>query len=647
MPNAHNDRIASGARNTSGAHNAIATVSLRGTLEEKLKAAADAGFASVEIFENDLIGSALRPAQVRAMMADLGIRCSLYQPFRDFEGMPGPLRQRAMDRAERKFDLMAELDTDRILVCSNCSPHALGERERIVDDLRDLGERAAARGILVGYEALAWGRHVNDHRAAWSIVKEVDHPAIGIILDSFHSLSRRIPSESIREIPGDKIVYVQLADAPLLDMDLLYWSRHFRNLPGQGGLDLPGYVAEILRTGYQGPLSLEIFNDRFRSTASRLVAQDGHRSLEYVRDAARRLLGEPTDIPPPQPPLGAEFVEFTAAGQDAVRLGATFASLGFSEIGRHRTKKVTRWRQGNVNLVINAEPKGFVKSYRIVHGPSICAIGVRVKDAEAVMRRAAALGIRAYSPEGRPGRMAMPALRGVGGSLVYLVEDDGAEALWAREFEARAQPEPGSDAETAARVRDIDHLAAVVHNDEFLSWQLYWRALFGLEGRDANDVIDPSGLVHSQALQSPDGKFRLTLNASDARETLSSRFLAQGMGGGFQHVAITCDDIMATAAETRARGAAMLEIPANYYDDLVARFGFDDAAARHMQQGGVLYDEDGAGNTYRQLYSRAFDKLFFFEFVERGGTYAGYGAPNAGIRLAAQNRFRAPEAVAE
>ncbi|WP_395397188.1 TIM barrel protein [Novosphingobium sp. BL-8A] len=623
--------------------NAIATVSLRGTLEEKLKAAATAGFESVEIFENDLIGSALRPAEVRALMGDLGIRCSLYQPFRDFEGMPGDMRQRAMDRAERKFDLMAELDTDRILVCSNCSPHSLGDRQQIVDDFRELGERAAKRGILVGYEALAWGRHVNDHRDVWSIVKEVDHPAIGIILDSFHSLSRRIPSESIREIAGDKIVYVQLADAPLLDMDLLYWSRHFRNLPGQGGLDLPGYVAEILRTGYDGPLSLEIFNDRFRSTSSRLVAQDGHRSLEYVRDAAQRLLGTETAMPAPQAPLCAEFVEFTATGEDVERLGETFASLGFAQVGRHRTKKVTRWRQGNVNLVINAEMKGFAKSYRIVHGTSICAIGVRVKDAAAVMRRAAALGIRAYSPEGRPGRMAMPALRGVGGSLVYLVEDDGAEALWAREFEARSVAEPEDD----AGVRDIDHLAAVVHNDEFLSWQLYWRALFGLEGRDANDVIDPSGLVHSQALQSPEGGFRLTLNASDARETLSSRFLAQGLGGGFQHVALTCEDIMATAGIIRGRGAAMLDIPANYYDDLIARFGFDDEACLRMERGGVLYDEDGAGNAYRQLYSRAFDKLFFFEFVERGGTYAGYGAPNAGVRLAAQNRFREPEEVTE
>lgn len=616
-------------------HNAIATVSLRGTLEEKLRAAAAAGFASVEIFENDLIGSTLTPRTVRAMMDDLGIACSLYQPFRDFEGMPGHLRQRAMDRAERKFDLMAELGTDRILVCSNCAPASLGERERIVDDFRELGERAGKRGLVVGYEALAWGRHVFDHRDAWAIVEAVDHPHVGIILDSFHSLSRKIPSESIRAIPGDKIVYIQLADAPLLDMDLLYWSRHFRNLPGQGGLDVEAYVAEILRTGYAGPLSLEIFNDRFRSNSAALVAQDGYRSLDHVRDAALRRLGRPSPIPAPQPMLGAEFVEFAADGVDSARLGSTLATLGFTLAGEHRHKKVTRWRQGGVNLVVNAEPRGFASAYRTAHGPSICAIGVRVKDKAAVLARAAALGIKAYSPEGRPGRMAMPALRGVGGSLVYLIDENEVEGLWAREFVAL-------DAEPDAPVnaRGFDHLAAVVHEDEFLSWQLYWRALFGLEAKAAQDVIDPSGLVHSQALQSPDGGFRVTLNASDARETLSSRFLGQGIGGGYQHVALTSDDIFATAQALRDNGAAMLDIPANYHADLAARFGFDDATIARMAALGILYDEDADGRGFWQLYSRAFDKLFFFEFVQRDQGYAGYGAPNAGVRLAAQTRFR-------
>lgn len=623
---------------THRALNAIATVSLMGTLQEKLEAAAAAGFAGVEIFENDLIGSDLRPKQVRAMLEDLGLTCDLYQPFRDFEGMPGKLRARAFDRAERKFDLMGELNTNRILVCSNCQPASLGERQRIVDDFLELGERAAKRGILVGYEALAWGRHVYDHRDAWDIVKTVDHPNIGIILDSYHSLSRGIPNASIAEIPGHKITYVQLADAPLLDMDLLYWSRHFRNLPGQGGLDVAGFVAEILRSGYTGPLSLEIFNDRFRSSSARMVAVDGHRSLDYVRDAALRKLEQPTTMPAPQTVLGTEFVEFTAEGEEAEQVKATFAGLGFGHVGTHRTKKVTRWLQGGVNFVVNAEPRGFAKTYRTVFGTSICAIGLRVANVEAVLERATALGIRHYTPEGRPGRMAMPALRGVGGSLVYLIADDAVESLWAREFTPVAPKEA-----VPTGVSGIDHLACVVHPDEFLSWQLYWRSLFGLETLAAQDVIDPSGLVHSQALQTPDGAFRVTMNASDARGTLSSRFLARGMTGGFQHVAMSCDNLADSSAALRARGASLLDLPGNYYDDLAARFGFDDAELATKAQGHLLYDEDAAGHAFHQAYSRAVDRRFFFEFVQRDAGYTGYGAPNAGVRLAAQARYRPAE----
>jgi 4-hydroxyphenylpyruvate dioxygenase len=624
---------------TMRALNAIATVSLMGTLQEKLEAAAAAGFPGVEIFENDLIGSALTPVEVRRVMDDLGLTCDLYQPFRDFEGMPGAMRARAFDRAERKFDLMGDLGTERILVCSNCSPVSLGERQRIVDDFAELGERAQKRGIIVGYEALAWGRHVYDHRDAWEIVKAVDHPNIGIILDSFHSLSRRIPSASIADIPGHKIAYVQLADAPLLDMDLLYWSRHFRNLPGQGGLDVAGFVAEILRSGYTGPLSLEIFNDRFRSSSARMVAADGYRSLDYVRDAALTLLGQPTAMPAPQTVLGTEFVEFTAAGDDAEQIKATFAGLGFDHAGTHRSKKVTRWLQGGVNFVVNAEPKGFAKTYRTVFGPSICAIGLRVANVAAVLERATALGIRHYAPEGRPGRLAMPALRGVGGSLVYLIAADATEGLWAREFTPTKAPA------SVPVVRGVDHLACVVHPDEFLSWQLYWRALFGLETLAAQDVIDPSGLVHSQALQTADGSFRVTINASDARGTLSSRFLARGMTGGFQHVALACDDLAASSTLLRDKGASLLDIPANYYDDLGARFGFDDAALADLAQAHLLYDEDSAGNSFRQIYSRAVDRRFFFELVQRDAGYTGYGAPNAGVRLAAQARYRPAEPV--
>ena len=162
----------------------IATVSLSGTLEQKLAAVAAAGFQGVEIFETDLITFPGRPRDVAAIAADLGLTITLFQPFRDLEAMPEPQRTRAFERMERKFDVMAELGAPLVLLCSNCSPLALPDRARMIADLHELGDRAAARGLKVGYEALAWGLHVNDHREAWSLVRDTDHPAIGLILDT-------------------------------------------------------------------------------------------------------------------------------------------------------------------------------------------------------------------------------------------------------------------------------------------------------------------------------------------------------------------------------------------------------------------------------------------------------------------------------
>ncbi len=167
---------------------AIATVSLSGTLNEKLEAIAAAGFKGVEIFENDLLSFNGTPADVRGMVADLGLTTITFQPFRDFEGMPEPARSKVFSRAERKFDLMQELGCDLLLVCSNVSPDAIGGIDRAAADFHELGERAQQRGLRVGYEALAWGRHVNDFRDAWEVVRRADHPAIGLVLDTFHAL---------------------------------------------------------------------------------------------------------------------------------------------------------------------------------------------------------------------------------------------------------------------------------------------------------------------------------------------------------------------------------------------------------------------------------------------------------------------------
>ncbi|HMH98252.1 MAG TPA: sugar phosphate isomerase/epimerase, partial [Bradyrhizobium sp.] len=265
----------------------IATVSVSGTLDKKLQAIAAAGFDAVEIFESDFLSFDGSASDVAKICRDLGLSICAFQPFRDFEGMPEPQRTQNFRRAERKFDLMHKLGTDLLLICSNVSPASLGGIDRAAEDLRELGERARAQGLRVGFEALAWGRHVNDYRDAWEIVRRADHKSIGIILDSFHTLAPSLPVSAIGAIPGDRIFLVQLADAPQLDLDVLSWSRHFRCMPGQGNLDINDFMQSVVATGYSGPLSLEIFNDQFRSRSAKEVAIDGMRSLILLEDQAK------------------------------------------------------------------------------------------------------------------------------------------------------------------------------------------------------------------------------------------------------------------------------------------------------------------------------------------------------------------------
>ena len=319
----------------------IATVCLSGGLSEKLEAIAAAGFRGVEIFESDLLSYNGTPADVAKEMADLGLKAITFQPFRDFEGMPEPQRC-TFDRAERKFDLMQELGCDLLMVCSNVSPDSLGGIDRAAADFRELGERAAKRGLRVGFEALAWGRHINDYRDAWEVVRRADHPAIGLVLDTFHAYARKTDLKPLRSIPGDRIFLVQLADAPWLDMDVLSWSRHFRCFPGQGDMPLVEFMQALQATGYDGELSLEIFNDQFRAGSPRSVAVDGQRSLIYLMDQLRGKSGGRTLDIPAMPPrskcLGVEFIEFAVDDRTADEL-AKFSPVSAFKTWRGTNRK--------------------------------------------------------------------------------------------------------------------------------------------------------------------------------------------------------------------------------------------------------------------------------------------------------------------
>ncbi|MBP1871854.1 4-hydroxyphenylpyruvate dioxygenase [Ensifer adhaerens] len=618
----------------------IATVSLSGDLRSKLEAIAKAGFDGVEIFENDFLVFDESPRQVGQMVRDHGLEISLFQPFRDFEGMPEPLRTRTFDRAERKFDLMQELGTDLVLVCSNVSPAALGGLDRAAADFRELGERAANRGLRVGYEALAWGRHINDHRDAWEVVRRADHANVGLILDSFHTLARKIDVNSIRSIPKEKIFIIQLADAPLIDMDLLYWSRHFRNMPGEGDLPVLEFMRAVAATGYDDYLSLEIFNDQFRGGSATAISVDGQRSLRYLGDQVRR--AEP-DIALPVPEMpdrsgveGIAFIEFTIDEDEAPHLEALIRTLGFRKAARHRTKSVTVFQQGDIRLVINTESRGFANSSYLVHGASAYAMGLLVDDAKAAHRRALALGAETFVQPLDDGEIEMPAVHGVGGGIIYFLDRDSELGrIWDVEFEQIEDL-----IETAVGLRSIDHIAQTMHYDELLTWLLFYTSLLKAHKTPLVDIIDPSGIVRSQVVENASGSLRITMNGAENRNTLAGRFIAETFGSGIQHLAFTTDDIFTTADALAAGGFVSLAISPNYYDDLEARFGLDPDFTERLKAKNILYDRDENGE-YFQLYSPTFSGGFFFEIVERRG-YRGYGAANAIFRIAALRKFLEP-----
>ncbi|MCT8973992.1 bifunctional sugar phosphate isomerase/epimerase/4-hydroxyphenylpyruvate dioxygenase family protein [Microbaculum marinisediminis] len=616
----------------------IATVSISGDLREKLAAIAAAGFDGVEIFENDFLAFDGSPAEVGQMIRDHGLEITLFQPFRDFEGMPEPYRARAFDRAERKFDLMQELGTDLMLVCSNVSPHSLGGIDRLADDFRELGERAERRNLRVGYEALAWGAHINDHRDAWEVVRRADHPNIGLILDSFHTLARRIDVNSIRAIPGDRIFIVQLADAPLVDMDLLFWSRHFRNMPGEGDLPVADFMRAVAAAGYDGPLSLEIFNDQFRGGSPKSIAIDGHRSLLALMDQVRR--SEPNiaiDVPPMPDRIrveGVEFVEFAASEREAQQLTSLLKTMGFDETARHRTKDVTLHRQGAINVVVNTEKEGLAHSAYVMHGATAYAMGLRVEDAAATVERARALGAQTFEQPAGPGELVIPAIRGVGGGVIYFL--DGKSDLgrvWEIEFEFS---EAGTSSD--AGLVSVDHVAQTMNYEEMLTWLLFYTSIFRTRKLPMVDVIDPAGLVRSQVIESDDGTLRLTLNGAENRRTLAGRFIAESFGSSVQHLAFATRDIFKTAAALKDQGSQTLAISPNYYDDLQARFGLAPDLTERLRAANILYDRDDRGE-YFQLYSPNYGEGFFFEIVERRDGYKGYGAANAPFRIAAQKRM--------
>ena len=417
----------------------IATVCLSGTLDQKLVAARDAGFEGVEIFEPDLVASPASPEAIRARAEELGLSLDLYQPFRDFEGVGPDLLEQNLRRATAKFALMNRLGIETMLLCSNVATARSGDEQLAAAQLRVLGDLAERFGVRVAYEALAWGRFVDSYEAAARIVRLADHDRVGVCLDSFHILSKDHNPEAIETIPADKIFFVQLADAPLLSMDVLSWSRHHRLFPGEGGFDLGAFMGHLMRTGYDGPISLEVFNDTFRQSDPRATAIAARRSLRWLENEAAVWLGtsaggraarmSAAPLPAVDPPADVNYVELRTVETAPMR--ALLEQLGFRAHGSHRTKHVELWSQGAARIVL-----GRPESDRPL--PTVAGIGLSVRDRDMALRRATELFAPQVHREEGAGDESLVGVRAPDGSEVFFGAEGDSEPGWVGEFGAPA-----------------------------------------------------------------------------------------------------------------------------------------------------------------------------------------------------------------
>jgi 4-hydroxyphenylpyruvate dioxygenase len=551
------------------------------------------------------------------------------------------LRQN-LHRAAAKFDVMRRMGIDSMLVCSNVATAVSGDDALAADQLHQLGDLADSFGVRVAYEALAWGRYVNDYEHAARLVRAVRHPAVGHCLDSFHILSRGWDPEAIETIPADRIFFVQMADAPGLTMDLLSWSRHHRVFPGEGAFDLADFMGHLLRAGYDGPVSLEVFNDTFRRTDPMRTAVDALRSLVWLEDLASRQLdgaspaGQARDtgqagqvgharnaesrmpvvpLPAMPPPRCFDFVEVRAGESERERVRTTLFQLGFDGVGDHRTKPVELWAQGAARVVIN-------RGESTPDAPVVAAVGFEVDDPEVAALRAERLLAPRVDRATGEGEVVILGVRAPDSSEVFFGRsgDRGAPA-WVAEF-GTGRINPGS-----SLVSRVDHVNLAQSWQFFDAAVLFCTSVLALEPQASLDVAAPTGLVRSQVMNSPDGRVRLVLNlAPDGSEKTA------------QHVAFASSDAVAVARRARERGLEFLHIGDNYYEDLESRFGLSADFLDQLRDLQLMYDRDERGE-FLHFYTESVGNVFF-EIVERRGGYNGYGAGNAPVRLAAQYERR-------
>jgi 4-hydroxyphenylpyruvate dioxygenase len=319
---------------------------------------------------------------------------------------------------------------------------------------------------------------------------------------------------------------------------------------------------------------------------------------------------------------GFEFVEYTAPDPDA--LAALFERLGFQAVARHRSKQVTLYRQGDINFIVNAEPDSFGQSFARVHGPSACAMAFRVHDAAMAYKRAIERGAKPHQGTVGPMELNIPAIQGIGGSLIYLVDRYGERSIYDVDF---VQVPGASLQPKGAGLTNIDHLTHNVHRGRLDVWASFYERLFNFREIRYFDIEGKLTGLKSRALTSPCGKIRIPINESSDDKSQIEEYLRAYHGEGIQHIALQAADITASVAALRQAGVRFLTVPDGYYAGTDARLpdhGQDLAKLKDLQ---ILLDGAPGQGLLLQIFTETVIGPIFFELIERRGN-EGFGEGN-------------------
>ncbi|MBL8511816.1 MAG: 4-hydroxyphenylpyruvate dioxygenase [Betaproteobacteria bacterium] len=324
---------------------------------------------------------------------------------------------------------------------------------------------------------------------------------------------------------------------------------------------------------------------------------------------------------------GFEFVEYTAPDTEA--LGRLFESLGFVAVARHRSKRVTLYKQGGINFIVNAEPDSFAQSFARVHGPSACAFGIRVKDAAAAFKRAVELGAKPYQSPVGPMELNIPAIQGIGGSLLYLIDRYGPQTIYDVDF----VPLPGVDQQPkGVGLEYVDHLTHNVYVGRMDTWAEFYEKLFNFREIRYFDIKGKKTGLTSRALTSPCGKIRIPINEPSDQKSQIQEYLDAYNGEGIQHIALACSNIYETVEALKASGVRFLDTPDSYYAAVDRRIPNHGEDLERLRKNRILIDGEGLDKTSKedkllQIFTETVIGPIFFEIIQRKGN-EGFGEGN-------------------